>query len=276
MINNSVKLFSSKDIYVSKPNEVLNKLKSFTKDDTHFVLDFDNTVTSYGSASTWQAVRNAGILPEEYNKKMSSLYAKYWPIERDESKSFEDRFMAMEEWHNQIFDFFYDYYLHERDFDTIGKQAVFREGFSELFSSDIPSLIISAGLTNVIEKYLWYIGLDSQNIQIISNHLKFNELGEYDGYHGNIIHAMNKVWIKKNILLSSIFEDRRNIVLMWDRMADLKMISDWELDDALKVGFLNTDSIDHQEIFIDWFDIVVKDDISDKWVIKTILQELDK
>lgn len=271
----SLDIFSQQDnVFVSDLEIVGAKLENFSATNTQFVLDFDNTVTSYGSASTWQSIRNSGIMPDEYNRKMSALYEKYWPIEKDENKSFEERFDAMEQWHNQIFDFFYQYGLKEEDFTHIWEQASFRSGFNALFASEIPALILSAGVSNVIEKYLLSIGVDLKTIQIISNHLIFNTSWEYDGYSGDIIHAMNKIDVRKNMILSDIFNQRKNKILMWDRVADLKMIEESELSDALTIWFLNTDSLEHINVFRSKFDIVIQDDTSDKWVIKNILQEL--
>ena len=77
------------------------------------------------------------------------------------------------------------------------KEMVLREGMKNLLSSltpfSVPVLILSAGLTESIRSVLKDEDLLSDNIEIASNCLKFNEAGVCTGIAGDrIIHPLNK------------------------------------------------------------------------------------
>lgn len=72
---------------------------------------------------------------------------------------------------------------------------VLRAGTSDLVnaldSADIPLLVFSAGLGDVVEAVLKHHGVMNKNTHVISNFLKYNN-GFVQGFTNDMVHPFNK------------------------------------------------------------------------------------
>ena len=202
-------------IYINN-QEKIDRL-NFNSDNFYVVADFDRTLTEGASDSTWGIFANANQVGEEYKERRTALYNKYRPIEIDPNISEEEKSDAMTEWWQLHINLFYEYGIKE---DAV-KNAVklgnmrYREGAKEflkrMYELNVPVIIVSAGIGNVIEEFLKLEGDFYNNIKIISNFIVF-ENGEFKEIAGEIIHALNKNIVRLDEDSRHNLENRKQIM----------------------------------------------------------------
>ncbi|TDH72393.1 hypothetical protein CCR75_004456 [Bremia lactucae] len=166
--------------------------------------------------------------------------------------------------------------------DTVTKAVdesgiTLREGFMEMFDllarENVPTLIFSAGLYDVIHAVLdkEYAATSSKtlpkNVHVISNMMRFDERDKVVGFDGTLIHSLNK---SANAILETAFwkqcqlEKRHNILLLGDSLGDSNMVDglDYTEDEIVRIGFLNDGADDKLEQYLQRFDIVLTNDSS--------------
>lgn len=222
-------------------NEKVNNIK-LTKNNFYVAIDFDKTITSKESCDSYDASGN--MLGEEYKKKNFELYQKYAPVELNYTISFEDKYKSMEEWYNGVMSLFYKYHLTEEKLNKSVNTSnlIFRAGAKDflhkMYKNNIPVIILSAGIGNVIEHFLKKNGCYYDNIDIISNFIKFDKIGKMEKYNDEIIHTLNKTMdghITRKI--AKKIEDRQYRLLFGDFIEDKKMvpIDEWDKTIAIRI-----------------------------------------
>merc|ERR1712136_443370 len=106
--------------------------------------------------------------------------------------------------------------------------ALLRDGCNEFFSTlneyEVPLLIFSAGIADVLEEIIHQQSKMYPNMCIVSNSMKFDDKGKMIGMKGNTIHIFNK---NKKALKSTEYSNcsgkRNNVLLLGDSMGDLQM-----------------------------------------------------
>ncbi|CAG8726654.1 5814_t:CDS:2, partial [Dentiscutata erythropus] len=129
--------------------------------------------------------------------------------------------------------------------------------------NNIPFLIFSAGIANVIEEVLTTRNLyHRNNMHIISNQMGFNsETGICDHFKVPLIHIFNKSEIIiKNSPYYTTIKNRGNVILLGDSIGDIHMADGIQHNICLTVGFLNHNVEDYINTYLETFDIVVVDD----------------
>ena len=247
-------------IYINNQDKI-DKIK-LNSNDFYVVADFDRTLTEGASDSTWGIFANANQVGKEYKEKRTALYNKYRPIEIDPNISEEEKSKAMTEWWQLHINLFYEYGVKEetvRNSVRLGNMK-YRDGAKEFLRKmnelNVPVIIVSAGIGNVIEEFLKLEEDLYSNIKIISNFIVF-ENGEFKGIAGEIIHALNKNVVKLDEDSKHNLENIKNILLLGDGFADLKMISDKAKESAITVGFLDEKIEENLELYNKGFDIVL-------------------
>lgn len=247
-------------IYINN-QEKIDRL-NLNSSDFYVVADFDRTLTEGASDSTWGIFANANQVGEEYKERRTALYNKYRPIEIDPNISEEEKSIAMTEWWQLHINLFYEYGVKQeavRNAVKLGNMK-YRDGAKEFLKKmnelNVPVIIISAGIGNVIEEFLKLENDYFDNIKIISNFIVF-ENGEFKEIAGEIIHALNKNIVRLDEDSRHNLENRKNILLLGDGFADLKMISDKAKESAITVGFLDEKIKENLELYNKGFDIVL-------------------
>ncbi len=112
-----------------------------------------------------------------------------------------------------------------------------------LNEAQVPVLVFSAGIGDILEEILLMHDAYFPNIKIVSNYMDFNEKGALIGFKKPIIHTFNK---NETVLGESkeYFADlshRQNAILLGDSDGDIHMGAGMENPGAiLKIGFLNS------------------------------------
>ncbi len=240
----------------------LEKLK-INKDNTFIVLDFDRTITTFESLDSWDA--SGKELDKEFKDKQNELYKYYRPIEMDYTIKNEEKEIYMEEWYNKCINLYYEHHLTKEKFEKSMKDSklIFREGTREFLKkanqNQIPLIILSAGIGNVIEQFLKANDCYFENMYIISNFIEFDKNGNMKKFNDNVIHTGNKK-IKGN--LSKEFQEKIRQkeygILVGDLIEDKKMVEKDKLQNVITIGLLQDDR--NLEFYKENFDIVLNNE----------------
>lgn len=278
-----------KDIYFHNKellDQKIKDIKSQGLDKLHVVSDFDRTLTKCFLddkiiPSTIALIREGGYLTEDYPEKAFALFDKYHPIEMDESLDKDYKAKMMQEWWSTHEKLLIESGMNESIInDIITKYPkIFRKGTFEfleyLDKHNIPLLIFSSGVGNLIEKYLKKDNKLTPNISIISNIFNFNKDGFATGYKNKIIHIFNKSETKiEDKKYRELINKRNNVILLGDSLSDLGMVNDLDVHTIIKIGFLNQYNEKNLEEYKNNFDVVITKDGSMDYVNR-LLNELN-
>lgn len=222
----------------------LEKVK-IKKNNYYVLLDFDKTITSKSSLDSWKAIADFEIYGEEYKKEWEQLNAKYEPIELDYILDYETKKQYMVEWYEKSMDILYRCKLtYSQLLKSIQKGKLeFRKGAKEflhkLCQKNIPVIILSSGIKNVIEEFLKINKCYYDNIFIISNSIKFKE-DKMQEFTEPIIHSMNKK-MEGNLPLiwKNKIKEKQYAILCGDNIDDIEMVKKEDLNKIITIGFLN-------------------------------------
>ena len=266
------------------PEEKIAKLKADGVSNLHIISDFDKTLTkAYVNGnkhqSSYALLRDYGYLPEEYSQKARAEWSHFYPIESDPSLSVEEKIPHMEQWWKNHWTLLVEYAIKEEQLRQIVKDGKvspryeLNSFFEVINANNIPTLIFSAGMGNIIQIFLENEGYFKDNVHIISNFL-IMENGVASDFKTPLIHTFNK---NESVLADSPFlhevTDRKNVILIGDSIGDTTMASGFVHDCVLKIGFLNVDDSDVKQSFEENYDIVIEGDGSMQPVLD-ILQQI--
>ena len=242
----------------------LDKIK-LNQNNVYIAIDFDKTITSVESIDSWDAAGN--ILGKEFKKELGDLYEKYGPIERSYSIGFKEKEIAMEEWYSECMGLYYKYGLtNEKLIKSIDESnIIFRKGAKEFLQDmnlkNVSVIILSAGIGNVIERFLKTNNCYFDNVYIISNFIEFDNDGKMKKFEDcKMIHTLNKTM--KNHLPKQIEENlntKQYKILFGDLIEDKKMVEEKDLKNTITVCFLNKSTEVDLDKFNTNFDIVVSE-----------------
>ena len=250
----------------------LERISTWTKDSIYVLTDFDHTLTSGDSTTSWGILEDSTYLPAEYNQERQKLSNHYGPIEFDETIPEESKKISMNEWWTKHLNLFIKYRLSEEavlNETSSLKTMILRPGTKELLKKladdKIPVIIVSAGIGNYIESCLKSNNCYYDNIHIISNFLKF-ENSYATGIKSNLIHSLNKNEVSLSNEIKEYIQNRKNIILFGDHTGDTNMTQD---KNALKIGFLEKNVTQNKPYYEEKFDLVcIESDFNE--IINTI------
>lgn len=269
------------NILIKNPEELqkkIDKIKADGKEELHVVSDFDRTITK-GIVEGQQAhtaiaqIREGGYLTPDYSKKAFALRDKYYAYEISDTLSMEEKKAKMLEWWSTHIKLIADSGMNKDVIDDIIKKdkIKLRKGSLELLDllheKNIPLLIFSSAVGDLITERLKSKGKLYDNIHVISNFLDYNKDGTIKGYKSDIIHIFNKneYQIKDTKYYNQI-KKRKNVILIGDSLGDLQMSKGIPHDNIIKIGFLNENVEKLKKEYTDNFDVVITNDISMDYV----------
>jgi len=143
-----------------------------------------------------------------------------------------------------------------------------RDGCDELFEQcakfEVPLLIFSAGVGNVIDELVNLKNLNTAQMHVIANRLVFDEKTRLASHYerDEPIHVFNK---QESLIFGTPYHaqvaSRGNVLLMGDSLGDVNMSQGMEHDTVFRIGFLNVGVGKNVEQFIpeygNKFDIVL-------------------
>jgi len=250
------------------------------KDKIHVLADFDRTLTKTfvndkKILSIISVLRDEDYLSPEYSEKAKALANKYHPIEIDPKISFEEKKKAMYEWWTQHFDLLIKSGLNKKHLERVINEGniQFREGTPKfldfLYKNKVPLVIMSsAGLGgDSISMYLQKQGKLYDNIHIVSNSYEWDSDGNAIRVKEPIIHSMNKSETAiKNYEVFDLIKNRKSVLLLGDGIGDVGMITGFEYDNLIKIGFLNEKIDENFEQYKENFDIILLNDTDFNYV----------
>ncbi|MEI6729573.1 MAG: hypothetical protein WCK98_08100, partial [bacterium] len=156
----------------------IDLITSQGKDKLQVVADFDGTLTpeydSNGIAlpTGVALIRESNLLGEDYKQKAKELFEYYHPFEKDHNLDLETKKELMFTWWKKHRRLMVDSGISQEIIYQItkGNTKIFRENVLEFFqllnASNIPLLILSAGIGNVIDNLMLQNQFTYPNIHI--------------------------------------------------------------------------------------------------------------
>lgn len=208
-----------------------------------------------------------GSLPDYYKEKARELRDTYFPIEINPHLTIEEKIPKMIEWWTQAHELLESCEISRESIRqcVTMSSAKLRDGccwfFDELKKHEVPVLIFSAGIGDIIEEIIKQQSTMHDNMHVVSNYMKFNEENKMIGFQNEIIHVYNK---NENAIHGSDYfqniEHRTSMILMGDSLGDLHMADGADVNHKLKIGFLNTRVAESLELYKQKYDIVLVED----------------
>lgn len=136
-----------------------------------------------------------------------------------------------------------------------------------LNAAQVPVLIFSAGVGDLLEQVLQRDGVLLPNLQVVSNYMEFDSNDRVSAFRPPLIHMFNKNESSIATHHSQYFErlsSRVNAILLGDSLGDVHMDrgmpsrKDSEAGVVLKIGFLNDKINERCPQFMESFDVVRK------------------
>ncbi|MFH1456031.1 MAG: hypothetical protein ABIF40_03720 [archaeon] len=258
------------EVLIANSKEFENKIEEIKKDGAksiQVVSDFDKTLTKAfidgkKIMSSYAILRENKYLGEEYSAKAFALFDEYHPYELSTELTFEEKKQKMDEWWSKHLELMIKSGINKEIFKEIADKdhVKVREGLNKfieiLNKNNIPFLIFSAGLGDVIKEVLRVKGFLKQNVNIIANFFKFNGQGNVIGYDQDIVHVFNKNTIEHD----EDIPERKNVILLGDNIDDLGMVEGISYDTIIKIGFLNEKIEERKKEYLKHFDIIIVND----------------
>ena len=197
----------------------------------------------------------------QFLAKTEAIKNKYLPIHIDHTLSEDVRRASDFEWFTKSIGCFVEQNF-RRDLisDMLEKSNCrLRSGVVEFLrlahQHDIPVLIVSGGITDVIRMLLERESCYYDNIKIIANTLKFDSNDVMTGADEPFMTASSKLdVVRENNYFKTVVRD--NALLLGDMLSDLKVGHCVQYKDMLSVGFCHQPERD-QEAYCDSFDVIL-------------------
>uniref|UniRef100_UPI0037E8625C 7-methylguanosine phosphate-specific 5'-nucleotidase-like isoform X1 n=1 Tax=Semicossyphus pulcher TaxID=241346 RepID=UPI0037E8625C len=241
------------------------------------ISDFDMTLTRFAHngkrvPTTHNILDNRLLMNEDCTKRMKELLNTYYPIEIDPGRSVEEKLPLMVEWWTKVHELLIQQRIRKDLLAQAVKEsnAMLRDGYTVFFDrlaeQQVPLLIFSAGVGDILEEVIRQNRVFHPNVHIISNYMDFDQTGALQAFKGQLIHIFNK---REGALSRAAglreLQGRPNVLLLGDSLGDLTMADGVsEHQNLLTIGFLNDQVEERKESYVNAFDIVlVKDETLD-------------
>ncbi|KAK9735109.1 hypothetical protein RND81_04G185000 [Saponaria officinalis] len=256
------------------------------------IVDFDGTLTRYNidgqRGHTSHALLQQGN--PEYDIKRQKLYDHYHPLEICPTIPVEEKTKLMEEWWEKTHALLVEGGLTYNDIrkSVADARIEFREGVFKLFElleeKNVPILIFSAGLADIIEEVLRQrFDRSFKNIEIVSNRMVFDDSGNLLNFKGKTIHVLNKNEhaldmaaplhdTLGNVIDYTTVKKRTNVLLLGDHIGDLGMSDGLDYETRISVGFLNDKITESLDTYRKAFDVVYLNDAPMLGVVDLVSQ----
>ena len=251
----------------------MNK-KIYDKNKLYIITDFDHTLTTKNSQNCWGVLASIPHISKDYITQSIKNNDYYFPIEQDDLLDYETKNQMMYNWYQNHAELLIKYNLKEQDISEISQNnsIILRNGVVNFLKytnkNNIPVIIISAGISNIIEGVLKRYNCFFNNVYVISNIFKFKN-GELKSLRNNIIHSLNKNKVEVPPKIKEILKNKDQAIIIGDNTGDTLMKVKEE-DPKFKIGFLNYNDNLKLEEFKKYFDIIYTENNDFNDVIKLI------
>lgn len=262
-------------VEIPRPDRFREKMRALRKGGAaklHVVTDFDMTLTAGASSdpgirnSSWGLLESSRLQKPEFIAEYKANYRKYSPVIWDDTIPYLERDRLMREWYERVREHMREHGVTRENLARSARSGVLlpRPGLCGFFSlaraNNVPVVVFSAGLGDVIEEFLRFHGVVLDNAWILADFHEHDELGLPLSFRSGIIHPLNKNEAHAAYDVHAIASRRKNVLLMGDFEHDVHMADGEKHDTVLSVGFLNGKH-EHLPRFRDVFDAVVLEDV---------------
>jgi 5'-nucleotidase len=210
------------------------------------------------------------VVSKACQERANELFEKYYPIEIDPHMRVEEKIPIMSEWYRQTNALLLSEGITRRKIcDAMAgcETMQFRDGMIELIRTcqeanpPVPILIMSAGLTDVIEEFLvqklpFPV---APSTMVVSNRMRFDCFGRLQDFAEPVLHMFNKTaaWIPD--AGRHLVDGKSHCLLLGDGLGDVSMADGLSVE-KLAVGFLNEKIDARMAQYQKGFDVVVLND----------------
>ncbi len=131
-----------------------------------------------------------------------------------------------------------------------------KEFLQEMNNNNVPVIIMSSGIGNIVKAFLEKENCMFNNIKIVSNFFEFNN-GITTINMDNIMATSNKEYRRIPENIRNQIEEREKALVFGDLIEDIKMIDKEKLQNTLTFGFLDESIEQNLERYKENFDIVL-------------------
>ncbi|XP_014279459.1 7-methylguanosine phosphate-specific 5'-nucleotidase A [Halyomorpha halys] len=267
-LNDDKVRMKDKELVISK----IKKIKEGGSNKLQIITDFDRTISKHHdngkpTLSSYCVFEQIPTLPSEFTEGAKNLFNKYRAIEDDPNMSIADKLPHMQEWWSSQDKLFVGLpYEPEKIAQGVIDSCVklrdhIEECFKILSEKEVPVLVFSAGLGDLVTAILKHYGILYDNVKVISNFFKVvdGSIVEFEGQRINVFNK-NQHAIENSDYFKSLSE-RTNVIVMGDSLGDANMSEGVaEGSNILKIGLLSTHIDDYLPQYLEFFDIVLLDD----------------
>ncbi len=247
--------------------ETIQKMKS---DSVYFLINFDNVISDNSSSNTWNTITNNMRLKKKYIKKVEDLEFKCRSIELNNNLDFCDKCDFTRDIWKENISLLKDLNVDSKKikkFISNKNNLRIRDGVKEFFKitneKNIPVIIISDGISEVIECLLNFNNCYYSNISILSNNL-------LDENTNSIIHPLNRNELSLPEEIKSKIKDRDVSILLASSINDINMLSKTKLKNSIKIAFLEKNINENFDIFLNYFNIIYTHNTSFNLLMNTL------
>ncbi|XP_065655342.1 7-methylguanosine phosphate-specific 5'-nucleotidase A isoform X1 [Hydra vulgaris] len=276
-VHEIVLIFDHKEVFIKNIVFFREKIKRFFEDGGNklqVLSDFDRTLSKHfvegeKGFTSFGVVEHSQYFPTYVKKQLLSLHEKYHPIEMSTTITEEAKIPYMVDWWAEAFMLAVNAGVQKRQIPDMvrNSRVVLRDGADQFFhllhEKNIPLLIVSAGLGDIINEVMLQQAELTRNISITANFYTFNSEGLATGLRGNeMIHSFNKnQHLKQRTDYFEKHKDRTNLIVMGDTLGDPSMADGiFPSENVLKIGFLNEKTEESLNAYLEVYDVVLTND----------------
>ena len=269
-------------IYTTKAQEKIDKILTWGPGKVQVIADFDKTLTYGNQESIIAVLYNYQYLSEDYTQKAKELEKIYQPKEEDQTLSWEERQVLMNERRVKHFQILIESGLTKKHIEKVVDSGIVKlrnwchEFIDQLHTLGIPMIILSAsglGMDSIERFFHEHLG-KHQKLFIISNGFVRNEEGRAIMWKEPIITSLNK---NETVISEKHFPEiyheiqgRTNIILLGDKIEDLSMAEGVPSETILKIWFLNSWNEEKLRLYEQYFDIIIPGELGMEEVMKIL------
>ena len=170
----------------------------------------------------------------------------------------------MKEWANKSFTLLSKYLTQDVIYKSLESANIhFRKGAKEFLikmkDMNIPVIIMSSGVGNIIELFLQKEECLFNNIKIVSNFFEFKDEKTYIDLN-NVMATLNKEYKKIPQSVRNKLEQQEIALLFGDLIEDIKMANKEKITNTITFGFLDANVEENLQTYKNSFDVVLTGD----------------
>nr|CAH8822702.1 unnamed protein product [Trichobilharzia regenti] len=256
----------------------LSKFLSYGAQNIQVVCDFDHTLSKYCHNSEKVPVCHGLFMrhpriPEVSRRRLEELCELYMPLGSSDNLSESEKCSLMMEFWKLAHRTLVDGNIYRSDVDCCALEGgiVLRDNaidfLNKLADLNIPLIIFSGGIGNIIEVLLASLNVSLDNVRIVSNFMDFNAEGRLVGFQDPVIHSLNKTYkiIQNSEYYETVLSKRICTLLIGDSDSDANMLDNkqkfsGEQAIVIRIGYLNEKVDERMELFSSLYDIVLVND----------------